>query len=175
MASKKRRGSTPSPSARATVSARLSTSETIHAFSTSFSRLLAPASSPTSIVLAATASNTGASRSLASRGPEASTVSLPSSAGLRVPSTGPSTHAASPAAAPRPAKPRRDRAAPRRQGDAALGAVARLGRRVRHARAEPLGLLARPVPHTHVVAGLRDVAGHGRAHGPRPYDRDAHQ
>jgi hypothetical protein len=82
----------PSPSASASVSASPSTTAKTHWLATSLSRVPAPAS-PSHIVRAPTASNTGATRSCCSSGPEASTISLPCSAGCLVPSTGASTSA----------------------------------------------------------------------------------
>ena len=56
-----------------------------------------------------------------------------------------------------------------------LGAVDRLRGRVRHGCAEPLGLLARPVPDGDVVPGSGEVAGHRPAHDPGAEEGDAHQ
>ena len=77
---------------RASDSAMPSTTVITHAFAASFSRDASPAA-PSHSVREPIASNTGVTRSRTSCGPDASTTSAPSSAGLRVPSTGASTYA----------------------------------------------------------------------------------
>src|SRR5690242_2804890 len=90
IASKKSSGEMSSPCASVIVSASAPSMSTIQLFTTSLSRVPAPAS-PTAIVRPPIASNTGCARSRASSGPDASTTSAPSSAGFLVPSTGAST------------------------------------------------------------------------------------
>ena len=75
------------PSARAIVSAAVSTTARTQLFVTSLSLLPAPAS-PAQSVLFPTASKIGATGSRASSGPEASTSSSPCSAGCLLPRTG---------------------------------------------------------------------------------------
>ena len=91
-ASRKSRGSRPRSRVRASDSATPSTTVSTQAFAASLRRVPAPAS-PTHMVRLPIASSTGATRARRSSAPEASTTSAPSSAGLRVPSTGASTYA----------------------------------------------------------------------------------
>lgn len=85
-------GSRPSPRARSIACAAPPTSVRTHEFMTSLSRCPSPGRSPTQIVFDPIASNTGTTASRTSGAHPASTVSVPSWAGCRVPMTGASTN-----------------------------------------------------------------------------------
>ena len=150
-------------------------------------RVPVPISSPRSTTLAETGPKTSSSWSRP--GPLARTVSLPSSAGLRVPSTGPST-SRSPSLAiqstPTVLACHQIWSSRRLTPSitcATVGPSASivtttsapvdgLGRGPGDGRAESLRLLARAVPDDDVVAS-GEVARHRRAHDPRAEDGDS--